>query len=352
MSSEVFQQPEQESSSPINVEVVEVNLINQAVLDTMEVAASYHPPPTYQKADSPVQSAALDRLPGPHDERPLLNLCGRPRCTWPLEGKTPTVWITTARSAHTDSQSTYWIFGLVNEPIYPPARSRNLPTLPLPPHASPIMEVRTMQDDRKPTPHNKWIHNDKAPCTIVLAILQLHTKPSVDGFGERGMTVLDLDDVFEILGEEGGDHMTFSPLKQRSVLRDDSPLLEKGREMGLPRLVMAWLGGAQLGARLILPSSTMKAAHDRAVELFLARKRLQQGALFASEEDRSMVKAAGADNEPAARITLWKGTNTFPGWLWSILLDTHAKLDFCEPETEGIWASGATGQPGWEGAWL
>lgn len=85
--------------------------------------------------------------------------------------------------------TTSWIFRSVDEFIAP-SRKR-LPPRPSTPTSTHFTERRAMQEFQ-----SKWIHRDLSVGAIVTRILQLHAKPSVDGFSELGMAVVDLQDIF------------------------------------------------------------------------------------------------------------------------------------------------------------
>ncbi|KAF2242658.1 hypothetical protein BU26DRAFT_510487 [Trematosphaeria pertusa] len=80
------------------------------------------------------------------------------------------------------------------------------------------------------------------------------------GVDHQGMATIDLPFVVRCMRHSGQEHLEFSHQLGRVILRRDSELLERGRELGLPDLYMKWLAGANGEHKLRIPLVTLRNA--------------------------------------------------------------------------------------------
>ncbi|CAI6341537.1 unnamed protein product [Periconia digitata] len=329
----------------------EINLINADVLDAIDAAGSTPVPHTFLKVSVQIDGRWMPVT------YPNLSVCGRPRLTGNLDGRTPIAMVsanwdaTPDERAQSSTPQRFMIFTMQTEQ---PRDSQEESTVP-PPLSSPIMVQRVWVDLSLPAEEQKWIEKDKPCAQIIMEILRRVDAPPIDGFDRRGMTVIPLQVVFDIMGDGGEDHFVYNHRIRRAVLADDSMLLESGYELGCPNVVMKWLGGAVDGERILPPTSLLRNRLPHAIGKQLARIKVQQAPMFATQEEKDLA-AETACGEPEVVISLWKGEKTFPMWVWTAICGDYEcnqlgyfKPDFkvnfnWNPDTTGIWGTNTTHQ--------
>lgn len=312
------------SSSSTTINTVTVKLINQSVLDMVETAGNYHPPTSSPAGKPHLTLAERTRYTGSLHGLVSINAAtSLPRPTNSYQ--TPTCWGITGTNQT-------WTFGLISERFAPPPKGRDLPPMPIrEPLRSTEIEFEIVTDDSKTGEDRQQIVRDKEMSKIILEILELYRLPSRDGFGEKGMTKVDLADVWAIIGDFGDHHFVFHHYKNRAVLHDNSLLLESGRELGLPLIAMRWLGGAYGDASLIVPTKTLKSAYERALEAHSARWKANHFPQFATPEEKAVEEKMRC-GEPVPQITLFKQNSTFPTWVWEEVKRSKARIVYKAPE--------------------
>ncbi|PVI00401.1 hypothetical protein DM02DRAFT_628572 [Periconia macrospinosa] len=83
------------------------------------------------------------------------------------------------------------------------------------------------------------------------------TTPALTG----GMAILDMNFVASCMGTNDYDHMEYSNSRRRPIVKRESALLTRGPQLGIPKLYMDWLGGANPDPLLRIPKSSLRAAY-------------------------------------------------------------------------------------------